>query len=189
MIPVPNIQLPSGKLVFTYGGGVNSVAALVLLKRLGARPTAIVMSDPGSEWKRTIQYRDEVVQPWLASVGFPPVTVINRIEEGVAAGDTPRRMPAHQVATVDRLRMEEVLAEVQGRHAAVVGPTATLRAGGVAGARPLRGRPRGGARTAGGDEGTALGDRRDRGRRLRRRRLTDRPGQEAQDPRDWRATR
>jgi hypothetical protein len=76
------VRPPPGKLVVSYGGGVNSVATLALLKRLGLRPEAIVMADPGSERRKTLQYRDEVVQPWLASIGFPPVTVINRIEEG-----------------------------------------------------------------------------------------------------------
>lgn len=76
------VNVPAGKLVVSYGGGVNSVAVLVLLKRLGAVPTAIVMVDPGSEWRATYMYRDEVMQPWLKSIGFPTITTITRAEEG-----------------------------------------------------------------------------------------------------------
>ncbi|MAL82838.1 MAG: phosphoadenosine phosphosulfate reductase [Idiomarina sp.] len=71
---------PEGMVVCTYGGGVNSVAVLVLLKRLGIRPHAIVMSDPGSEWPRTYEYRDTIMPPWLEANGFPPITVVKRSE-------------------------------------------------------------------------------------------------------------
>lgn len=76
------INVPAGKLVASYGGGVNSVAVQILLKRLGVVPIATVMVDPGDEWKKTYQYRDEIMQPWLRSVGFPPITTITRAEEG-----------------------------------------------------------------------------------------------------------
>lgn len=72
----------SGKVVVSYGGGVNSIAVLVRLHQLGIVPTAIVMADPGSERRGTEDYRDRVLPPWLTSVGFPLVTVINRVEEG-----------------------------------------------------------------------------------------------------------
>jgi hypothetical protein len=82
--PPALVALPPGveKCVMNYGGGVNTIAALVLLKRHGVRPEAIVMADPGSERRGTIEYRDTVAAEWLRSVGFPPVTVITRIEEG-----------------------------------------------------------------------------------------------------------
>jgi len=70
------------KLVVTYGGGVNTIAALIRIRRLGMVPDAIVMADPGSEGRGTVQYRDVVMPPWLRSAGFPQVTVITRIEEG-----------------------------------------------------------------------------------------------------------
>lgn len=70
------------KIVVSYGGGVNSVAALVQLWRMRLTPTAIVMADPGSERIGTVHYRDSVIPSWLYSVGFPQVEVITRIEEG-----------------------------------------------------------------------------------------------------------
>lgn len=73
---------PDRLVVVAYGGGVNTIAAMIRLKRLGVRPTAIVMSDPGSERSSTTWYRDNVMPPWLASVGFPSITVINRVAEG-----------------------------------------------------------------------------------------------------------
>jgi len=73
---------PPGLVVASYGGGVNTVASLIVMRRLGVTPTAIVMADPGSERRRTIAYRDEILPPWLDRVGFPRVTVITRAEEG-----------------------------------------------------------------------------------------------------------
>lgn len=69
-------------IVLAMGGGVNSVAAAVLLHRDGFRPTAIVMCNPGSEWAHTVAYRDGVFSEWCDSVGFPRPTVIDRISEG-----------------------------------------------------------------------------------------------------------
>lgn len=71
-----------GIIVAAYGGGVNSVAALVWLHAHGYTPTVILMSDPGSEWSATIRYRDEILPPWLDRVGFPRVRVLVRAEEG-----------------------------------------------------------------------------------------------------------
>lgn len=70
------------KICAAFGGGVNSVAALVWMQLHGYTPTAILMIDPGSEWRRTVAYRDGVLAEWLDSVGFPRVTVTTRIEEG-----------------------------------------------------------------------------------------------------------
>jgi hypothetical protein len=69
-------------IVVSYGGGVNSVAVLIRLQQLGHVPQAIVMADPGSERRGTVHFRDHVLPGWLAKVGFPPVTLINRIDEG-----------------------------------------------------------------------------------------------------------
>lgn len=73
---------PDGELVVSYGGGVNTVAVLLALHDHGVRPRAIVMADPGSERAATVAYRDNVMAPWLAAVGFPPVVVVNRRDEG-----------------------------------------------------------------------------------------------------------
>jgi hypothetical protein len=71
-------------IVVSYGGGVNSVALCVWLAQNGHAPNvrAIVMADPGSERSATYAYRDHVMQPYLARMGMPPITVVNRIEEG-----------------------------------------------------------------------------------------------------------
>jgi hypothetical protein len=78
-LPVPR---PPGIVMVAYGGGVNTVALLVKLKRMRVIPRAIVMADPGSERRATIFYRDEVLPAWLDANGFPRVTVISRAEEG-----------------------------------------------------------------------------------------------------------
>jgi hypothetical protein len=72
---------PRGHIVAAYGGGVNTIAMLVQMRREGMRPTAIVMADPGDEWPETIAYRDGVANPWLASIGWPTVTVVTRASE------------------------------------------------------------------------------------------------------------
>jgi hypothetical protein len=60
---------------------VNSVAALLLLHAAGVRPRAVVMADPGSEWKATEAYRDKVVRPWMAGVGWDDMVIVSRNEE------------------------------------------------------------------------------------------------------------
>ncbi len=74
--------VPKGVHVVAYGGGVNTIAALVMLRRLNVRPKAIVMADPGKEWRSAIAYRDDVAGPWRRKVGFPDITVISRAAEG-----------------------------------------------------------------------------------------------------------
>ena len=71
----------NGPLVVAYGGGVNTIALLVHLHRLGHRPDAIVMADPGSERKGTHPYRTNVADPWLRARGWPTVTVVTVAEE------------------------------------------------------------------------------------------------------------
>lgn len=82
-MPVSRLVAPEGELVVSYGGGVNTIALLLALHDHGIRPRAITMANPGHEWKATIAYRDEIMRPWCERVGFPPITVVNRIEEGV----------------------------------------------------------------------------------------------------------
>jgi hypothetical protein len=65
-------------LVVSYGAGVDSTAMLVGMQRRGLRPGLILFADPGSEHPETYAYLDEVVQPWLASVGFPPVVTVKK---------------------------------------------------------------------------------------------------------------
>lgn len=74
---------PDGELVVNYGGGVNTIAVLLALADRGIRPTAITMADPGSERGGTTAYRDEIMQPWCARVGFPPIVTLERRIEGL----------------------------------------------------------------------------------------------------------
>lgn len=67
--------------VVQYGGGVNSVAMVLLLAEQGHRPALIVMSDPGAEWPETHAYREEVMNPWLVRAGLPTVTLVKRSVE------------------------------------------------------------------------------------------------------------
>jgi hypothetical protein len=77
------------------GVGVDSVAMLVLMHKQGRRPDAILFADVGSEKPETYAYLEQVLQPWLAKVGFPPVVVVrktskkyNTIYENCIANET-----------------------------------------------------------------------------------------------------
>ena len=75
---------PPGLLVVSYGGGVDSVASLVYLHRIGEPPpAAIVMADPGSEKAPTWAYVREWMNPRLRKWGWPELTVISRKQEGL----------------------------------------------------------------------------------------------------------
>lgn len=76
-----SIRIPAGEKLVTYGGGVNTIAMLLLLHKLRITPRAIVMSDPGHEWPETIQYRDAVMRPFLRRIGFPDIVVVTREQE------------------------------------------------------------------------------------------------------------
>jgi len=76
------LKPPEGELIVSYGGGVNTIAVLLALYEHGVRPRAITMADPGSEWPATIAYREEIMRPWCARVGFPEILVLTRKEEG-----------------------------------------------------------------------------------------------------------
>jgi hypothetical protein len=64
-------------LVSSCGLGVNSTAGLILLRRLGDRPDAILFADTGGEKPETYAYR-ETLNVWLADVGFPAITTVRR---------------------------------------------------------------------------------------------------------------
>lgn len=59
------------------GMGVDSTAVLVGLYRRNIRPDAILHADTGDEHPETVLYREER-QRWLASVGFPALTIVRR---------------------------------------------------------------------------------------------------------------
>ncbi len=68
------IHIPEGhKINVCYGGGVDSTAMLVAMKRQGIRPDLITFADVGGEKPETIEYV-KGMDSWLRSVGFPEVT-------------------------------------------------------------------------------------------------------------------
>ena len=66
---------PDCPLVVAYGLGVDSTAMLVELSKRGSRPDLILFADTGGEKPETYEYLD-IIQPYLAKVGFPPVTIV-----------------------------------------------------------------------------------------------------------------
>ncbi len=62
-------------LVVAYGMGVDSTAMLVGMAAKGERPDLILFADTGDEKPETYAYLP-VINAWLASVGFPAVTVV-----------------------------------------------------------------------------------------------------------------
>jgi hypothetical protein len=69
-----NLPFPSKPpLLVAYGMGVDSTAMLVGLAGRSIRPDAILFADTGSEKPETYAY-EAVMQEWLKSVGFPPIT-------------------------------------------------------------------------------------------------------------------
>ena len=64
-------------IVVSCGLGTDSVAMLVWMKRQGIRPDAILFADTGVEMPHTYAYA-EVLQEWLARVGFPALTIVRR---------------------------------------------------------------------------------------------------------------
>lgn len=73
------------KLVVAYGMGTDSTAMLVLLHRQGIRPDAILFADTGSEKRATYDYLP-TINAWLASVGFPLVTVVRIASKHASLG-------------------------------------------------------------------------------------------------------
>lgn len=63
-------------LGISYGGGVDSTAMLVGLKRLRIIPDFILFADVGDEKPETYTFIEEHMRPWLANVGFPDITVV-----------------------------------------------------------------------------------------------------------------
>jgi hypothetical protein len=62
-------------LVVSYGAGVDSTAMLVAMFRRRIRPDLILFADTGGELPETYGYLP-IINAWLASVGFPLVTVV-----------------------------------------------------------------------------------------------------------------
>ncbi len=82
-VRLPDRFSPGWPLVVSYGVGVDSTAVLILLRRSGIRPDAIVFANTGSERPETLAYR-AVISEWLARVGFPPLTELQYSSAGVS---------------------------------------------------------------------------------------------------------
>lgn len=54
---------------------------VIILRRLGIVPRAIVMADPGAEHPDTWAHVHDVMRPWLAEQGMPDITIIRRADE------------------------------------------------------------------------------------------------------------
>lgn len=65
------------KFIAACGVGLNSVAGLILLRAKDEVPDAILFADTGGEKQATYDYI-AVLQDWLASVKFPPLTILKR---------------------------------------------------------------------------------------------------------------
>lgn len=73
------INLPKDhKIAVCYGGGVDSTAMLIALKRVGIIPDIITFADVGGEKPETIEYVKNM-DKWLVSIGFPKVTLCVKI--------------------------------------------------------------------------------------------------------------
>lgn len=85
--PTVSISKIQGQvLAVGLGLGVDSVAMLVLLERLGIRPEIITFADTGEEKDATYAYL-AVIAPWLESVGFPPITIVRNDATYESLGD------------------------------------------------------------------------------------------------------
>lgn len=69
------------KLIVHLGMGLDSTSILCAMHQLGLKPDMIIFADTGSEHPETYQYRDDVMIPWLAKIGFPPITQVRRMDE------------------------------------------------------------------------------------------------------------
>lgn len=63
-------------LVVSYGVGVDSTALLVALYRRGIRPDLILFADVGDAEKPETYAYLPIMDAWLKSVGFPPITIV-----------------------------------------------------------------------------------------------------------------
>lgn len=69
------------------GGGVNSVAVLLLLVEQEVRPDHITFADTGGEKPGTYSYMADILPPFLARHGFPAVQTV-RLHKPVAGDKT-----------------------------------------------------------------------------------------------------
>lgn len=68
-------HLKDRTVVVSHGVGRDSMAMLIMLRRAGIRPNAVVFADVGSEKRVTYEYVP-VLRTWLQQVGFPDLTIV-----------------------------------------------------------------------------------------------------------------
>ncbi len=89
-LPVP--ELVRQPFVYNCGVGTDSNGGLVILAGMfllgdeDARPDLILFADTGNEKDITYNYIP-VLQEWLASVNFPPLTIVKRRSKHASLGD------------------------------------------------------------------------------------------------------
>ena len=71
------IELPDGPVIVCYGGGVDSTAMLIAMKRQGIIPDLITFADVGSEKPETYEMV-EVMSRWCVLNGFPAVVTCKK---------------------------------------------------------------------------------------------------------------
>jgi len=68
------LNIPTdGPVIVCFGGGVDSTALLVAMKRAGIRPDLITFADTGGEKPETYEHV-RAMDEWLIKVGFPTVS-------------------------------------------------------------------------------------------------------------------
>lgn len=88
-------ELHERRHVVAYGGGVNSVAMMLLLIEQQKPVTHVLFSDTGGEKPSTYDY-SEMFSEYLTSKGFPPITRLSLYKHSGLYGDCieKKRMPS-----------------------------------------------------------------------------------------------
>lgn len=97
-----------GPLIVSYGAGVDSTAVLVGLADRGIQPDLIMFADVGAEKPETYAYL-AIMDRWLESVGFPPITIVRRSEQ------VAQRVPDRKI-TDEHFRLGNLPALAFGGH-------------------------------------------------------------------------
>lgn len=71
------IELPEGPVIVCYGGGVDSTAMLIAMRRQGIVPDLITFADVGGEKPETYEYVAQMSR-WCVLNGFPPVVTCKK---------------------------------------------------------------------------------------------------------------
>ncbi len=72
------ITLPDAPIIVCYGGGVDSTAMLIAMRRQNIVPDAITFADVGAEKPETYE-QVKIMSAWCVSVGFPAIVTCRNI--------------------------------------------------------------------------------------------------------------